>query len=170
MKPADPTVKPTPTPKPQKQLNYYYDNTMSSYGPTTRELVGGNAWYRVTPVDLSIDGVYTYDLIASNRYVVGTVTIKVEAGELTVSYDVEARPCTVKKEVLKIYASKADLAIGNAIEAKVGEPLNATENFGSDTKVLVSLILTGDYATNGYNVTDMIINKAEIAAMIANMD
>ena len=164
--PKPPVVTPETPVVPPMKMEYLYNNTMSSYGPTTRELVGGNDWYRVTPVDLSIDGVYTYDLIASNRYVVGTVTIKVEAGELTVTYAVTARPCTVKKEELKIYASKADLAAGNAIDAKIGEGIT----FGEDTKVIVSLILTGDYAINGYKVTNMIINDAEIASMIANMD
>ena len=166
-KPQEPVVTPTPAPVvPAITLEYYYNNTMTSYGPMTRELVGGDDWYRVTPVDLSVDGVYTYDLVASNRYVVGTVTIKVEAGVLTVNYDVKARPCTVKEEELKIYASKADLAAGNAVEAKIGEGIS----FDNDTKVIVSLILTGDYAINGHYVTDLVINDAEIVAMIANMD
>ena len=149
---------------------FYYNNTMTSFGPTTRELVGGNDWYRVTPVDLSVDGVYTYDLIASNRYVVGTVTITVNAGALTVDYKVAAGHVNVKDEALLIYASKADLAEGKAVTANVGDAINTAETFGADTKVIVSLILVGDYNAIGHNVTEMIVDDAQIAAMIANID
>ncbi len=143
---------------------------MTSYGPTTRELIGGKDWHRVTPVDVSVDGVYTYDLIASNRYVVGTVTFKVESGELTVSYKVKANPFYVTDEQLKLYASKADLAEGKAVAANVDEAINIAAYFGTDTKVIVSLILTGDYDSKGHYVVGMTIVKNEIAAMIASMD
>ncbi len=163
----EPTPEPTPVPTPNTWL---YSNTMTSFGPTTRELVGGKDWHRVTPVDVSVDGVYTYDLIASDRYVVGTVTFTVEAGTLTVSYKVKANPSDVTDEQLKIYASKADLAEGKAVDAKVDEAINIAENFGADTKLIVSLILTGDYDSAGHYVVGMSVNKADIDAMIANMD
>ena len=142
----------------------YYNNTMTSFGPTTKELVGGNDWYRVTPVDLTVDGVYTYDLIASNKYIVGKVTITVNAGTLTVSY--KANGVDVKDEALLIYASKADLATGTAVTAPVGAAINAAETFGADTKVLVSLILTGDYDAAGKGLVD----ASAAAGMIANID
>ncbi len=148
-----------------KYSKWYYNNTMTSFGPTTKELVGGNDWYRVTPVDLAVDGVYTYDLIASNKYVVGTVTITVNAGALTVSYKTNYS-VDVKDEALLIYASKADLATGTAVTAPVGAAINAAETFGADTKVLVSLILTGDYDAAGKGLVD----ASAAAGMIANID
>lgn len=148
-----------------KYSKYYYNNTMTSFGPMTRELVGGNDWYRVTPVDVTVDGVYTYDLIASNKYVVGTVTISVNAGTLTVSYKVKGN-VDVKDESLLIYASKADLAAGSAVTAPVGAAINVAETFGADGKVLVSLILTGDYDAAGKDL----VNDAAAAGMIANID
>ena len=181
-----PTPEPTPVPPvvtPEPELpeepvepelpvdtsNWYYGNTMTAYGPTSKEL-GGSDWHRVTPVDLAVDGVYTYDLVASNRYVVGYVTIKVEAGVLTVTYRVKANPADVTAESLKIYASMADLAEGNAVEAAIGEGVNIAETFGADTKVIVSLVLTGNYDAEGHNVTDLVVDADESAAMIANMD
>ena len=154
----------------KKLTKIYYNNTMSSFGPMTKELVGGNDWYRVTPVDLSVDGVYTYDLIASNRYVVGTVTITVAEGALTVNYKVASSHVEVKDESLLIYASKADLAEGNAVTANVGAAINVAETFGEDTKVIVSLVLIGNYDALGHNVTTMVADAAEIAGMIANID
>lgn len=148
-----------------KYTKWYYNNTMTSFGPTTKELVGGSDWYRVTPVDLAVDGVYTYDLIASNKYVVGTVTITVNAGALTVSYKTNYS-VDVKDEALLIYASKADLATGTAVTAPVGAAINAAETFGADSKVLVSLILTGDYDAAGKGLVD----ASAAAGMIANID
>lgn len=148
-----------------KYTKWYYNNTITSFGPTTRELVGGNDWYRVTPVDLTVDGVYTYDLIASNKYVVGKVTITVNAGALTVSYKTNY-DVDVKDEALLIYASKADLATGTAVTAPVGAAINAAETFGADSKVLVSLILTGDYDAAGKGLVD----ASAAAGMIANID
>ena len=148
-----------------KYTKWYYNNTMTSFGPTTKELVGGSDWYRVTPVDLAVDGVYTYDLIASNKYVVGTVTITVNAGALTVSYSTKSS-VEVNDESLLIYASKADLAAGTAVTAPVGAAINATETFGADTKVLVSLVLTGNYDAAGKAYVD----ADAASAMIANID
>ncbi len=148
-----------------KYTKWYYNNTMTSFGPTTKELVGGNDWYRVTPVDVTVDGVYTYDLVASNKYVVGTVTITVNAGALTVSYDA-MRGVTVNDEALLVYASKADLAAGTAVTANVGAAINVAETFGADNQVLVSLILTGDYDAAGKSYVD----ADAAAAMIANID
>ena len=148
-----------------KYTKWYYNNTMTSFGPTTKELVGGNDWYRVTPVDLAVDGVYTYDLIASNKYVVGTVTISVNAGTLSVSYKAQ-HGVEVKDEALLIYASKADLAAGSAVTAAVGSAINTAETFGEDTKVLVSLILTGNYDAAGKNYVD----ADAASALAANID
>ncbi len=148
-----------------KYSNWYYNNTITSFGPSTRELVGGNDWYRVTPVDLTVDGVYTYDLIASNKYVVGKVTIAVNAGALTVSYKT-TNNVEVNAESLLIYANKADLAAGVAVSAPVGAAIDAAANFPGDSKVLVSLVLTGNYDAAGKSTMD----ASAAAGMVANID
>lgn len=148
-----------------KYSNWYYNNTFTSFGPSTRELVGGNDWYRVTPVDLTVDGVYTYDLIASNKYVVGKVTIAVNAGALTVSYKTNNN-VEINAESLLIYANKADLAAGVAVSAPVGAAIDAAANFPGDSKVLVSLVLTGNYDAAGKSTMD----ASAAAGMVANID
>ncbi len=52
-------------------------------------------WYRFTPVDLSVDGVYTYDLAASNLYIIGKVTVTVADGNVTVECDYASRDINV---------------------------------------------------------------------------
>jgi len=153
-----------------KYTKYYYENTLTSFGPTTEELLGEGDWYRVTPIDLSVDGIYTFDLIASNAYVVGTVTITVSEGVMTVSYDVNANHIEVLEEALLLYASKADLAEGKAVTVAFGEEINVAETFGEDTKVLVSVMLTGTYDAAGYGVYGFEADAAEIEELLAIVD
>jgi hypothetical protein len=149
---------------------FQYDAQMTSFGPMTSEVIDGKDWLRVTPVDLSVDGVYTYDLVASNRFVIGKVTITVAEGSMTVSYTVRAFSATIKSEALKIYASKEAMAAGTAVEAKVDEAINVAENFGEDTKVIVSLILVGDYDELDKNLLGLHVKDTVIAEMLANMN
>ena len=153
-----------------KYTKYYYENTLTSFGPTTEELLGEGDWYRVTPIDLSVDGIYTFDLIASNAYVVGTVTITVSEGVMTVSYDVNANHIEVLEEALVLYASKADLAEGKGVTVAFGEEINLAETFGEDSKVLVSLMLIGTYDAAGYGVYGFEADAEEIAELLAIVD
>lgn len=138
-----------------------YSNTLTSYGPTTRELVGGNDWYRVTPIDLTVEGTFTYPLVASNQYVVGTVTVVIANGTLTVSYDTAASQIKVTAESLLIYSDLAALAAGNAQEFAFGTPIA----IGEDTNVIISVLLTADYNAIGAGVTGFSADDAQIEAM-----
>ena len=57
-------------------------------GLELRQLYPGltDKWYNILPVDLSEEAIYTVPLIASNLYFIGTATITVEDGQVTVDY------------------------------------------------------------------------------------
>ena len=143
-----------------------YSNTATAFGPTTRELVGGSEWARVTPIDLSVEGTFTYPLIASNQYVIGTVTVTIANGTATVNYDTAASQIKVTDEALYLYADKAALAAGTAQEYAFGAPIQ----IGEDTKVILSVLLTVDYDAVGAGVTGFAADEAQIEAMKAIMD
>ncbi|MBQ4073610.1 MAG: hypothetical protein IJD39_00200 [Clostridia bacterium] len=149
--------------------NMKYNATLTAFGPSMKEL-GGNVWNRVTPIDLSVDATYALPLVASNRYEVGTVTVVVANGTLTVSYDTNSWQIKVVAETLKLYASKADLLAGNAIEASYGAAINTAETFGADTKVIIAVELTAHYDIEGIGVKRFSANADEIAAMMAIID
>lgn len=138
-----------------------YSNTLTSYGPTTRELIGGSDWYRVTPIDLTVEGTFTYPLVASNQYVVGTVTVVIANGTLTVNYDTAASQIKVTAESLLIYSDLAALAAGKAQECAFGTPIA----IGEDTNVIISVLLTADYNAIGAGVTGFSADDAQIEAM-----
>lgn len=143
-----------------------YSNTATAFGPTTRELVGGSEWARVTPIDLSVEGTFTYPLIASNQYVIGTVTVTIANGTATVNYDTAASQIKVTDEALYLYADKAALAAGTAQEYAFGAPIQ----IGEDTKVILSVLLTVDYDAVGAGVTGFAADEAQIEAMKAIID
>ena len=153
-----------------RRTKYYRNNTMCSFGPTTRELIGGDDWYRVTPIDVTVDGTYTYDLIASNLYVIGTVDIVVSNGVLIVNYNIEAGNVSIKEELLQLYSSKNDMKKHVAVEAEIGAEINLVETFGDDNVIIVSLILTGDYDAAHYKVKAMEIDEDIINNMIKIID
>ena len=85
------------------QSHMYYNNTVTSFGPTTRELIGGSVWNRVTPVDLSQEGVFTYPLVASNMYTVGTATLVNNEDSQQVNYKLSSNKINVHSESLVVY-------------------------------------------------------------------
>lgn len=153
-----------------RYTKWYYNNTMCSFGPTTRELIGGNDWYRVTPVDITVDGTYTYDLIASNLYVIGRVDIVVSNGAMVVDYFIDVDDVVIHEADLLLYGSKRDMKRHNAVVANVGDAIDLVGTFGEDNAVIVSLILTGDYDAAHRSVTRMKIDEDVINQMNEMID
>lgn len=147
-----------------------YNNTITGFGPCTRDLIGGKTWNRVTPVDLSVDGTYTYDLVASNKYVVGTLVVTVANGTVTVNYELNANQIKVNEETLTLYANLDALKNGTGLTATVGTPIDIAANFGEDTKVIVAFAAKADYNAVGAGVASFKADEAQLAALIALID
>lgn len=156
--------------KTYKYTEMMYNNTITGFGPCTRDLIGGKTWNRVTPVDLSVDGTYTYDLVASNKYVVGTLVVTVANGTMTVNYELNATQIKVNEETLTIYANLDALKNGTGLTATVGTPIDVAANFGEDTKVIVAFAAKADYNAVGAGVSSFKADDAQLAALIANID
>ena len=124
----------------------YYNNTITSFGPMVRELIGGSSWYRVTPLDLSVDGVFNYPLVASNLYTVGTATVVIDEGVQTVSYRLNSSRITVHSESLILYPNLEALRTGeNAVSVAFNDPIVLTKYFGGDTHVIMAITIRADY-------------------------
>ena len=151
----------------------YYNNTITSFGPTTRELIGGSSWYRVTPLDISGEGTFTYPLIASNRYTVGTATVIIEGGTQTVRYDLNlnSSQITVLSESLVIYPSLDSLRTGmDAAAFEFNTPISIADNFGDDPHIILGIILKADYNALASGVQDFIPDQKQIESLIDLID
>ena len=98
-------------------------------------------WYMFTPIDLSVEGEQTFDLIAGNIHKIGTVTVLVQNGTVTVTYDIiNTRDIEVYQEFLTFLPSLADvteLDFDNMTAFAYGEAISIEEQLGGDTKVLL---------------------------------
>ena len=128
------------------------NNTACSLGLRFRDeapsLTG--KWYMYTPVDLSQDGVQTFPLIASNAYIIGSVSITVEDGAATVAYTLHTKKIKVKEEFLTFFP---DLAGVKDVEPEkwteprfaFGEPILLEEQLHGAASTLMFLRLVIDY-------------------------
>ena len=143
-----------------------YNNTITSLGPCTRDLIGGQDWYRITPLDLTQDGTFTYPLIATNRYTVGNMTADINRGTLTVSYKIDAAQVRVNSETLIIYPGLEALRGSEPPTFyELDAPIDIAANFGDAKVVLLSLIIKADYDAAGTGVGLFTEDEAQMAAM-----
>jgi len=100
-------------------------------------------WYMFTPVDLSVDGEQTFDLIAGNIHKIGTVTVVVKEGTVTVTYKLVNRSAIeVYEEYMTILPSLAgmtELDFDAMTAYEYGEAISIQDQLGGDTKVLLLL-------------------------------
>ncbi|MBR4068344.1 MAG: hypothetical protein IKK08_06940 [Clostridia bacterium] len=96
-------------------------------------------WYMFTPVDLSVDGEQTIDLIAANKHVIGTLTVNVADGKVTVTYEASKR-VVMKRDFFTFFedlASVTTLEESQLTGYTLGEAISIDEQLGGDTKVLL---------------------------------
>ena len=146
-------VKEETAPAQNTKTHMYYNNTVTSFGPTTRELIGGSVWNRVTPVDLSQEGVFTYPLVASNQYTVGTATLVNGEDGQQVNYKLSSSKINVHSESLVVYPNLEALKTGDhAVSFDFNKPIDLKSCFGDDAHVIVAITLKADYDADGAGV------------------
>lgn len=127
------------------------NNTVSSFGPHFRDVTPEltDLWYMFTPIDLSIQGRQTFELVASNTYQVGEVYVDVYQDTVVVSYkmfyDTHGYYSTERlSDYLNFYNSYADVGIvepedmpqPNTMFA-FDQPFSILNHLGGDTNVLM---------------------------------
>jgi hypothetical protein len=132
---------------------YFYNNTVSSFGPHFRDVTPEltDLWYMFTPIDLTIQGRQTFELAASNMYVIGEVYVDVAGDMVTVTYhnyyDGKGGSTEPVSEFLTFFNSYADVQIPNDTPVKeyqmlptnfaFGRPFSTTNDLGGDANVLM---------------------------------
>lgn len=175
VKPADPTVKPadpTPTVKPTEKPapnRRYYNMTVSSIGPRFKDISElTDKWHMFSVVDLSKDGVQTLDLIAGDVHKIGTVTLTVANGTVTVDYDLNAYPITEKA---KFFTFFNDLKAIETIDTKELEGYEFGEaiTLGEDTNLILYVRMDVVYASDAKNVKKFYENSEEYTKLVEDM-
>ncbi|MBQ3156834.1 MAG: hypothetical protein IJB81_07915 [Clostridia bacterium] len=135
-----------------------YQMTACSAGIRFRDLDNAitNKWYMFTPVDLSVDGEQTFDLISGNVHRIGTVTVLVENGNVTVTYKVNNHHSVdISDEFLSILPSlegMTELDLAALPTYNFGEPISIQDELNGDTKVLLFIRNIAYYIEDSHGV------------------
>ncbi len=122
--------------------------TMCVYGPRLKDVgtyldPAYTAWYMFTPFDASVDGRQTYELVVDDAYIVGTATITVENGNVTLDYDLNTPYLTVDLEFFSFLPDMHVLTQYEPEELKArygmetGVPYSIASRFGGDTNLVL---------------------------------
>jgi len=123
------------------------NNTICAFGPRLRDTnlypYNTDDWYMFTPFDASQDGVQTFELVAANKYIVGTVTLTIKDGSLKVDYTLKD-PGNFKINlefftVLNRINDLTDYEPENLMHLAMnkGQFINLQEKFGDDTNLVL---------------------------------
>lgn len=118
----------------------YDQNTVCSFGPQFRDISPRmtDLWYMFTPVDLSVDGTQTFDLIAGNMFVIGQVSVTVENGRFQVDYAYNSTQIEIGREYFNIFPDY------DSIEEENLENLHAQKRFSYGKSYSIADKLEGD--------------------------
>ena len=125
------------------------NQTVCSLGLRFRDIAPKltDKWYMFTPVDLSKDGVQTFDLIAANVSRIGSVTLTMEDGFVTVEYKIDWP--AVEKDMaftlLPDLAGVTDVDIAQMKPFTFGRKISVADDLNGDTQVLLYLLGHADY-------------------------
>lgn len=121
---------------------WYANNTVCSFGPHFRNVTPDltSKWYMFTPLDLSRDGVQTYELVAGNVFVIGDVTIEVKGDNLTVNYHYCSNDILDKDQFFTIFGDYDEITTVEPEQLnrmEYNKTYSIQNDLGGDTSVLL---------------------------------
>lgn len=116
----------------------YYQGHANAFGPKV-----DGSWKTFAAVDLSLQGVQSFKLIASGGWYLGTVTVAVNGDEVVVDYLMAEDIITtdvhddifVKGEYVNIFADAASIDMKADSAFEFGKPISISGDLGGDTIV-----------------------------------
>lgn len=127
----------------------YRNNTVCTFGIHLRDIMPKltDKWYTVTPIDLSKNGTQSFELIASNMWIIGQVNVTVDGDSVLIDRDIILEGIgrtKILSEYLNIFpdlnsitpeALEDDGLYGKGYS--FGEPISIEKDLGGDTNVLL---------------------------------
>ncbi|MBR4538668.1 MAG: hypothetical protein IKO52_07475 [Clostridia bacterium] len=133
------------------------NNTVCAFGPRLRDVnlypYNTELWYMFTPFDASKDGTQTYELVASNMYIVGSLTLTIRDGNLTIDYKLsDPYKFTITLEFFTVLNRIGDIIqyepedlVRMGLSLKKNQAINLAEKFGDDTNLVLYFCSRCDY-------------------------
>ncbi len=149
----------------KNSYTWYPNNTVCSFGPQFRDIKPDltDLWYMFTPLDLSQEGTQAFELIGSNKYVLGTAYVTVSGDKVTVNYStVKGKNgyIYIKSEYLNFFPDLQSVTtvvpeeIGKGFS--FGQEISISKDLKGDTNVLMfirNVATYRDYVTKDTKLT-----------------
>jgi len=129
----------------------YFNNTVCAFGPQFREVSSNltKEWFMFTPVNLSEDGVQSFELIGGGMYVIGEVTVTVKDGRVTVDYEYFSRDIVPGREYFMFFADYDSITREDINRLpkhySYGKSYSIEEKLGGDTDVILFVCNTATF-------------------------
>lgn len=155
--PPEQQYNPKPT---QYEATWYPHNTICVAGIEFRDVRPEltSKWYNFAAIDLSVDGVQVYDLVASNMYVIGSVIVIKNGDEVTVDWELNLQGTTdanfqLEDEFLTFFpnleaVTTVDPAEYDGPTYEFGQTISIANDLGGDTNVLLYILNQATYCNN----------------------
>lgn len=116
----------------QTDATWFPYNTLNAAGVSLKDLGISDNWRNVLPVEFR-EGVQTYPLLASNAFMIGTVSVTVADGNVTVDYHLLNGEIYLKQDSLTWFLSPAEIT-DDALEPlgayTSGQPVDIAKELG----------------------------------------
>ena len=119
-----------------------------------------------TPINLSQEGSLSYPLVAENAYIVGSVTITVKGGQLTVGYQA-VQGVNITRDFMTVVGTLDDLKtvnpslLGN-LNLPFNQPISIEGNFGNDRLVVLYLSHSADFKSGLAGITAFVPEQHQL--------
>lgn len=172
-KPADPAPKPPaatpkPTAKPKPPSGSLKGAEATSFGLYFEDFRPRltDAWYMFTPINLGQEGTLTYPLVAENAWIIGSVTLTVRGGKLTVTYET-LKGVSVTRDFFTVVGTLDNLPTVNPTllagqKLPFNQPIDIAANFGTDRLVVLYLNNSVNFKTNLAGVTAFVPEQHQL--------
>lgn len=133
------------------------NNTICAFGPRLRDMslypYDTDDWYMFTPFDASREGRQTYELVATNRFIVGTLTIDIRNGEMTVDYQLIGDTVNITLEFFTVLSQLDDIHVYEPedlmdLRMTTRRPINLQDTFGDDRNLVLYFCSRASYTYN----------------------
>ena len=157
------------------EVKYFSHNTVCSFGPHFRDVSPEltNKWYMFTPLNLSQDGAYSYELVAGNQNVVGSVKVMIEGDPVILTYKYFNTGIWDYEQFFTLFPDYDSITtvnpeeIENAYQFNV--PLSIENDLDGDTDVILFVCNDVTFKNNNRDIVRFWPNLAERRALRNSM-
>ncbi|MBR3763740.1 MAG: hypothetical protein IKK57_04210 [Clostridia bacterium] len=109
-----------PGARPEVSYTWFSNNTAGVAGLSLKDLGIADDWHNIVPVDLTVEGVWSYPMVAADAHQIGTVHVIVTGGQAVVECEYFAGEIYEKSQCVKWFTSLDQLTAGDLASTEGG--------------------------------------------------